>query len=304
MPFRGPALERRSACSGMMNGFTLHKFDAGGNPTVLVDNVSGGIHGSNYPEVARNILNNKGLGGVDQVGFIEKPQREGPDGRMVMMGGELCINALRCYGGFLASERQLKAGNFSIETSGVDAPILVTVRSEEGITKSKVQLDCVPVVSIADDVHTVDLPGIRHHIVFTPKPLSKVELRRRLANMACHHHLEFEAIGMIAISPFNGSFLISPLVHVPATRTSIMETSCGSGSLAAYLVLANSVGTMQTRLWQPSGECLEVEEVGRHTYSVEGSVFPIFTGFFLFEDSTGYFELVIDGSAKVWIGME
>ena len=67
--------------------------DPAGNITLLVTTP---VPPQDYPAVAARLLSIRELD-AEQVGFLVPPQGEGAL-RLEMMGGEFCVNALRCAG--------------------------------------------------------------------------------------------------------------------------------------------------------------------------------------------------------------
>ena len=110
-----------------MTRLPFHKLFPEGNPTILIDNRERLISPEQYGFLGAALMSEPYLGG-EQVGFIETPRSPDAQGRMVMMGGELCLNALRAYGLLLGLDGsdEAAATPFLVETSGAESMVEVT----------------------------------------------------------------------------------------------------------------------------------------------------------------------------------
>ena len=192
---------------------------------------------------------------------------------MVMMGGEFCINACRSAALVFALTKLLPevacaedgkatAWEGVITTSGVQGNLPVRVRVAEGqqSTDTPVALqtltsyDAAVALELPEDATTtwvshiapgetvVKLPGITHLLLDAKVfPLPQDAVSFAAAKRHEHNLDKDEAAGVIWYRPEAsglGVYSITPIVRVKATDSSVMETACGSGSLALALLLA------------------------------------------------------------------
>jgi diaminopimelate epimerase len=249
------------------------KFDPGGNPTVLVDNRRGEIPLQSYALLATQLMAEPFLGS-EQVGFIELPQRPEMDGRLTMMGGELCINALRCIGAFLWLEGKTRP--LKVETSGTDEVVSLTVEADRESVVTSLIIPFRPECHVIGPRLTmVSMPGMVHFVEEVNEHPEEREMSRALARAMASPTFRSEpfpdAVGYIAVVSEEEGFSIRPLVHVMKTGTTVMETSCGSGSLAVYAVGKYPHG-QEVSMLQPSGSRLDVGSRPDGRLSITGPV--------------------------------
>lgn len=260
----------------------FYKLSPGGNPTILIRENS--LLAPPYgPEeraaIARALMDPDHLG-AEQVGFLDTSR---PLPHMEMMGGEFCVNALRSAALVFALLGLLPEGpapgcrEGTITTSGADAPIPVRVSPlppETGLPASTameaaIALPLPPLVGadaadglVAECAHgeaLVRLPGITHLLLdANVHPLPDSPLEAAAAKRAEYGLDAEEAAGVIWHVPASArAAAIIPVVRVAATESSVVETACGSGSLAVALLMARSGGGSFT-LRQPSGHAVTV----------------------------------------------
>ena len=259
----------------------FYKLSPGGNPTILVhDNALLSDTPGTRAAIAGELMDPDHLG-AEQVGFLDT---SGTLPRMAMMGGEFCVNATRSAALVFALldllplvSREPEAWEGDMTTSGVDGVVRVRVTAlaadsalspamardvavafplpvpESGV--SGLVRDCGPGEAL------VRLPGITHLLLHTTRhPLPENPLAAAAAKRAEHGLDAEEAAGVIWHSPCadaSGTRRILPVVRVRETDSSIVETACGSGSLALALLLAQNGGnTFPVR--QPSGHDITI----------------------------------------------
>ena len=198
--------------------------------------------------------------------------------RLTMMGGEFCVNATRAFAALLAARGYLAQTDSHcwtgcVEVSGAQYPLPVKVTQLDAahfISSACLPLFPLPVAAIqAPGVTLVRLPGIAHLILDTaihPLPCGgPEEILRSAATWRKTYDLDAEeASGVIWLEQSRDDasrLAITPVVRVRETNSAYLETSCGSGSLAAVLSQE-----LQPKCWlvrQPSGENLKIvlEEV-------------------------------------------
>lgn len=243
--------------------FNFCKLSPGGNPTILVDDASIAALPAGERALIANALLHPDHLGADQVGFLSF---RGELPHMEMMGGELCVNAVRSAAAVLAGKglpRKNPSGRWEgmLSTSGAAAPLMITAREiSPGIVhETAVALPRPPdeaVRVLGKNEILVRLPGITHLLLdtagraFPADPLAAARKKR------LEHNLETEnAAGVIWHAQCGGRHAILPVVHVAATESSVIESACGSASLALALALAPEGGLCVS---QPSGHALSV----------------------------------------------
>lgn len=226
-----------------MRKYRLLRADPAGNITVFVlDDV---------PKEERASLSQRIMAvkewGAEQVGFACSPL-EGTAGRMEMAGGEFCGNASRAFGMYLLQKQGKNAGSITLEVSGCDHPITVTVR--DGGAEAEMPLPLFIRKETVDDVSgtLVHLGGIAHFVVEGKEP-RKDFMAQAEPLLAADPSLD--AYGVIFV---NGDRM-DPLIKVPSVNSLVWEGSCGSGTLAAAVAQSDSLndGTHTVSLQQPAG---------------------------------------------------
>lgn len=264
----------------MVYSFPFFKLSPGGNPTILVDDG----HIASLPAETRAAIANALLHSdhvhADQVGFLSLANGMP---HMEMMGGEFCVNALRSAAAVFAQKNALpqtdeKEWAGEITTSGASGPVHVTVReTTPGVVYESAL--ALPLSSqnalhqMAQGETLVRLPGITHLLLDTayhPLPEKPLEAARR---KRLEHALEKEeAAGIVWFSEKDGTCSIVPVVHVAATGSAVLESACGSASLALALhQLQNRAHNGELPVLQPSGHTLFVR-IDAQTAWIRGSV--------------------------------
>ncbi|HYK08789.1 MAG TPA: hypothetical protein VEW42_04805 [Candidatus Eisenbacteria bacterium] len=171
---------------------------AGGNPTLLA-----------WDEVNKNEIIKKYLGNeAEQVGFITVDKKTP---RLSMMGNELCINAMLALtfelgntGSFYASGLRKKVFYEKTEKANIQLKLLYTLKN-----------------------NFVLLPGIGYMLGKNKKSTSKQFLLK-----LCIKYRK-AAFGVL----FFKNDSMYPYVYVRKTDSFVSETACGSGSIAANILL-------------------------------------------------------------------
>lgn len=213
---------------------------AGGNQTALVR----GCQPENHRILSKELIG----AGAEQVGFVkdrDKNSRMRSLDQLIMMGEELSVNA--CLAMARSTNKAQKSsgniGRFTInnqavawrdfpEGPNIDLSLCFSVFEKAGIDGKIVLLD-----------------GIGYRVTSDSKSLSKKQLQDLCA--------EFKRPAFGDIQQQMNR--ITPRVYVVLTDTLIMETACGSGSIAAVLAAENEVERRQLRtLEQPTGQFINV----------------------------------------------
>ena len=211
-------------------------YTPGGNPTLIIENLDNKISRNDYANISNDKMNQ--FPEIEQVGFMEKGEKT--DFRLQMMGGELCINALRCAGKW-AYEQTGKLEN-NIESVGtifktfIEEPDLVGIYLPKKYKKE----------DLVNNLQLITLDGISHFV--TTDIIRKDELANQLQFLAEKYSHLLENVSAIGLMVLNKEH-ITPFVWVKETNSKILETACGSGTLAAYIALDGNKSTFT----QPSG---------------------------------------------------
>lgn len=274
-----------------MRKISFQKFIPGGNPTILIPSVE--IPAGKRAAVAEQLMRPLHLQ-AEQVGFTD-PTTAPP--RLEMMGGEFCLNATRCLV-FEAARlnRFLPLADTDdlfglVASSGVAEALPVRVKNgkialRESSPESLTSLDCLVSLKIVLDAESrreiepgallLRLPGISHLLLnekLHPLPADPLDgaaaWRQRLgldAEPACGvvWHCELKT-GPDETVLSRG---IIPVVRVAETNSSILESACGSGTLALGLQALLEAGRpaqaqpLFMNVRQPSGEFLRLKIEG------------------------------------------
>jgi len=233
--------------------------DPAGNKTVFIMNE---VPEEKRAEVANALLARKELGG-EQAAFIVPP-KAGGDGRIEMMGGEFCGNALRCYGYLLAEDAaqngcQSGIQNVRVEISGTDQVFTVTADLKEHTAQTQMPIplgyDYIDFGQRYDlgAIPVIRMEGIWHLILEHRTPEQEV-IDYVLAVMKKKYMPDALGILFMTGSQGNGRQLF-PYVYVKKTDSFVQESSCGSGSLACcwWLTKRNGSFTGNYNFLQPGG---------------------------------------------------
>lgn len=194
----------------------LKKFTiAGGNSTLLVWNCK---RQQRIKVVAEN------LGKVEQIGFVETTINGMP--KLIMMGGELCINALIA----LASQSEKKGYLLSIGSNKV-----IKYYNENNLTTIELEL----LYKRRDNLVLFQGIGFifNEEIKATRETLKELCLKFTLPAFGCIN--------------LKGN-KIFPIIYVKGTDSLVEETACGSGSIASSIV------TDEQEIVQPTNEIIKI----------------------------------------------
>lgn len=241
-----------------------------GNSTVLIDCLEGEVPRNLFKTVASVVMQEKYLP-CEQVGFICQPHDQKHILRLEMMGGELCINALRTLA--YLHYRRTGERSFLLESSGSDQSFAMAITPEESVSL-KFNMN-IQHILLSGNLGLVQLQGISHFVEEFPSlDLTTPELIMKRHAALCEkyadHLKHVEAIGYV---PYDKRDIIKivPLVYVPETNTKIFETACGSGTVAVSIhehLLSKS--TDEFSIQQPSLATfkLQVQETTPNAYDV------------------------------------
>ena len=245
--------------------------DPAGNITLLV---TSSVPRVQYAKLSARLMENS-LWKAEQVGFIVPPIMGG-DGRLEMMGGEFCGNALRSAGFYMAKQKGIKKPRtLMMECSGASALVPVSVDPEQGTASCLMPLPkaFIPMPECGPGACLVEMEGIAHLILPDRSPDEAFickGLRRIIERLP-----GLDACGLMFLRP--NEKRMHPVVFVRATDTLVHESSCASGSAAAAACLAmqSEETNVQFSLRQPGGtiEAEVATEKGRIvSLSIGGTV--------------------------------
>lgn len=185
--------------------------------------------------------------GFEQVGFTCPESLLAPLPRLDMMGGEFCGNASRAFALLAAARRGRGETELAISVSGAKGPVHVRLDPARGTAYAHMPLPTAleTVCARGQTIPVVRMEGIAHAIVTDNAPSADA------AQAVLHAMPLSDAQGVLFVKGAH----VTPLVHVPATGTSVWESSCGSGSvaLAWYLARKRADGEHAFSFDEPGG---------------------------------------------------
>ncbi len=205
---------------------------AKGNTTALV---------SEHGELHKKDTIKKLLTQVEQVGFLYKEKKP----KLVMMGEELCINAVLAFASTLGKKGHLEASGLKEKVS---------------FTNTKKYTKITITLPFKKNKNSIIFDGIG--FVILPKK-NKQDISKKTVAQLCKKY-KLPAFGIILYKDEQ----IFPIIYVQKTNSFVTETSCGSGSIAF------SIYTGIQKVIQPTGEIIEVTKKGE-TFSIRTNVAKI-----------------------------
>ena len=265
-------------------------FLPGGNKTALVI-------GDEYDSDSRKIINDAIMTAdpeIEQVGFVKAsdpedfPQDLPAAPSLEMAGGEFCGNATRsaayyylqgCPGALtmtVSGGNQVRCGVHENGDAWCEIPLLNghTEAASAGTTQT---------VDVAPGIYKVRLSGITH-LVLEPETAAPFlescaadpeKLKAKgLEFIEKYGLMDEEASGAIFLDRTkNDLFSIHPIVRVRDIDSLFYETACGSGTVAAAMVMARQKRTdINVKIQQPSGMFIRAEITLTENYSGEKTV--------------------------------
>lgn len=232
----------------------------GGNDTIIVTSPVSALERSS---IASLII--KKLVGVEQVGYLSYPQDSCTDARLDMMGGELCINGIRCVARILALKSS--KAKFLIESSGSNQIFRCDVYLQNNKFFVKVSLNIFPLIQrLERDIFLVRLDNMS--LLFckydsTNIKDSALEIFGKLKKRYQGKFKGLPAYGIVPFQGFNNRYRIFPVIYVEKTDTTILETGCGSASMALALALREEDNAEKFFITQPSNSTYELDVIER-----------------------------------------
>ena len=172
--------------------------------------------------------------GFEQVGYVDEDSLLSSEPRLSMMGGEFCGNAARAFGLYAALRRGRDERVLSVRISGAQQAVTVTLDPGRGEAYADMPL---PLRIESIDVQgrivpVVRMEGIAHAVLLNTPPSDEA------ANAVLRAMPPEDALGVLFVEDAR----MTPLVAVPAAGTRVWESSCGSGSVALAVLLAEQTG--------------------------------------------------------------
>lgn len=238
---------------------TYIKADASGNTTAMV---KGSFDRADYAKISAAMIEKRELG-IEQVGFIEKPENKTSKARLQMMGGEFCGNALRSFAAYLLlSDKYAPTSGMvrvPVEISGNEGTMYVLVVPGEKKRCLSMADMPLPTRIIHDEnrflgrISIVEFEGIVHIVIWddiAPDDKYIIPAKEILAK----YSIEKPCIGLMFFKKEEKK--LTPIVFVEAAKTAVYESSCGSGTAAVVCALSSMLQASIPELIikQPQGE--------------------------------------------------
>ncbi len=222
------------------------KANASGNTTALVTDKFERVK---YSQIAAALIAKEELG-IEQVGFIEKPENKTSRSRLQMMGGEFCGNASRSFGAYLVLSDPYAPTTGMIKVpldiSGYDGTLTAVIMPTEK-NRCIAMIDMpLPQRIIHEDnrylgkVSVVEFSGIVHIILWDTNDINEkyiIPAKEILKN----HNIVSPCIGLMFYNKEKN--FLEPVVFVEETKTAVRESSCGSGTAALVCALSSMLQT-------------------------------------------------------------
>lgn len=248
--------------------FPFYKFSPSGNATLLLAGALDELSGA----YCRLALSPEGIC-AEQCGMADLSSKS-----LRMGGNEFCANASRAFGALLALKN---AGNFrggvmefDARVSGSPYPVRLTVSGAAPLWRvsAAFPLHNARIRIISEKITLVSLPGITHLLFADAWPdAARIPALAQEAREA-YHLTDCPASGVVWWRKDGDSLQIMPHVEVPEAGTSMIESSCGSASLALALVGGRRGQQKEFFIRQPEGSVLFVKLFGGDMASLSGEV--------------------------------
>lgn len=264
--------------------------DPTGNITALVTSC---VEVSRQPFVAGKIMEQHP--DVEQVGFVNlSGTMEDPvQAKLRMAGGEFCGNASMCTAALYAERNQnVSHGEIEIrlEVSGAEDIVSVKLNNDKkDLAEASVQMpkaefcktEELEYQEITAELPLVRMQGISHLIIEENSPFSFLKNEKKAAEEAVRKWcgvLSAEGLGLMFLSGKIPELTLTPFVYIPKSGTAFWETSCGSGSSACGMYLAEKIKEdVSLSIRQPGG-VLRVESIYGGNTVISGTVRQLFQG--------------------------
>lgn len=222
-----------------------------------------------YADIGNALMNYEYVH-AEQAGFIVDPLTNKALIRLEMSGGEFCGNAVLAAAAYCTYKEISTTSRFAIESSGskdplecevvTKSPILYKAKAEmpkaQSIYKAEITLEEKKLQGTV-----VQFQGMTHFLINT-WPV-KEEFPKILH--ALKENIQDKAIGIIPYRHMEElTYEIRPFVYVTETDNMFFERSCGSGTLALGIYLAELLRQNSFHIQQPGGTIQT--EIGNKNY--------------------------------------
>jgi diaminopimelate epimerase len=205
-----------------------------------------------YMDLARKILASPDQD-FEQVGFIVN------ETTMEMAGLEFCGNASRAFGLWSAKKQGIKGkANIAVRVSGIENLFEVFVDTDTDYTQAtmplpeKIEIIHEGIIPACPRLLKVYLGGIMHFVVLDMDYSESIF--KAIKNYGIEN-FNPPALGVMFVDSKNYSMV--PIVYVKEVDTTYHEGSCGSGTVAAIIALAEKCPVeedgLHCELVQPKG---------------------------------------------------
>lgn len=253
-----------------MKKFEFFKFSPSGNTTLF-------LLGSCADAVARSAFCQNAIGPLgipaEQAAFADICKNT-----VEMAAGEFCANACCAFGALLdllaTSRPHGNERRYQMRITGNSSPIELYVSGSAPLWRVRASFACGNVNLLCDqNANLVSLPGISHLLRETSVFPALDEAPDEAARLRRQYDMErLPASGIVWWRKAGRNYEIFPWVHVPAAGTSMLESSCGSASLALALSLHKAGQASFFKIGQPGGEYLETGIDDNGNASLRGNV--------------------------------
>lgn len=217
----------------MLMPLKFYKLYPMGNATVLIDNTESVISHEKYYSLSNELMSDDYLA-CEQVGYFSKGIDDAVY-KLDMMGGELCVNALRSLG--YLHYFQTKETEFKLRSSGSDSIFNISINNCSPEVSLRFDM-AIEHINLSKNLSLVKLQGIAHFVEEIPDVvLSEKQMLDRHAQVIEKYSENLGHIEAVGYVPYkvdeqNGVISIVPLVYVIETDTRVFESSCGSATVA------------------------------------------------------------------------
>lgn len=243
-----------------MSAHPFYKISASGNTTLFLP--------TRDVDAAKRTLLSVAMGpqGVEaeQAAFADVEK-----GRVEMAGGEFCANACRAMGALLDLHNSAAAHEaerkYQISISGMDSPVDLVAKGFAPVWEISAAFRLPPLIWEKDGC-LCHLPGISHLLIETEELPGPEEAAGQAAKLSQECCAKQPAHGFVWWRKAGGVLELLPYVIVPSAGTAMVESACGSASMALAFALHAREGREIFAIAQPSGEKLFCQlENGRIT---------------------------------------
>lgn len=198
---------------------------------------------------------------------------DGNTPKVEMLGGEFCGNASRSSAAYALYKQGGDSGDFQVRCSGCEGTLEAHVEKKgDNQFEASIQLPLplatktIPISYNRDSVrcHYISMSGIDHYVYFTLN-LKNLDQKQFLYSLQreISRGPEPSAYGLMLVEL--GSLKMIPVVYVTSTGTLYWENSCGSGSAAVAVAMAQRQDhSIEAVLKEPGGTISVKAEYKNH----------------------------------------